>query len=123
MTEENLTPSERITKEIEHLNDWRGEYLARFRQLIHNASPDLTEDWKWGSAVFVCKSNVLSCGIMKEHVKLNFFQGAQLEDPDNLFNAGLEAKKSRGIDFRRGDEVDVPALTKLIQAAVELNKK
>lgn len=123
MSDGNLTPSQLITNRIESLNDWRGEMLARFRQLINEASPELKEDWKWESAVFTHNGNVVACGIMKEHVKLNFFKGAQLDDPAGLFNAGLEAKKTRGIDFHEGDEVDTAALTKLIQAAVALNKK
>jgi hypothetical protein len=97
MSDGNLTPSQLITNRIESLNDWRGEMLARFRQLINEASPELKEDWKWESAVFTHNGNVVACGIMKEHVKLNFFKGAQLDDPAGLFNAGLEAKKRGGL--------------------------
>jgi hypothetical protein len=117
-----MTPSEQITRQIQDLPDWRGTMLAQLRQLIHEAYPDIIEEWKWDTAVFATKGNVVACGVFKDHVKLNFFKGAQLEDPHGLFNAGLEAKKSRGIDFHEGDELDTAALKQLIQAAVALNE-
>ena len=117
-----MNPSEQITQQIEELNDWRGELLARLRELVHEAYPDFGEEWKWGSAVWTHNGNVVAGGVFKEHVKLNFFKGVQLEDPQGLFNAGLEAKKSRGIDFHKGDEIDAAALKELIQAAAALNE-
>jgi hypothetical protein len=118
-----MEASERIDQQIEELTDWRGEMLARLRAIVHEAYPDIGEDWKWETAVFTHKGNVVAAGVFKEHVKLNFFKGALLDDPNGLFNAGLEAKKTRGIDFHEGDEVDTAALKELIQAAVALNKK
>jgi hypothetical protein len=118
-----MTPSERIDQQIEELTDWRGPVLARLRAIVHEAYPDIGEDWKWETAVFTHKGNVVAAGVFKEHVKLNFFKGALLDDPHGLFNAGLEAKKTRGIDFHEGDEVDTAALKELIQAGVALNKK
>jgi len=117
-----LTPSQEIDKQIKDLgNDWRGKMLARLRKLILSASPDLTEDWKWGTAVFVSKGNVVAAGIFKDHVKLNFFKGASLKDPKKLFNAGLEAKTSRGIDLTEKSKIDEAALKDLIREAVALN--
>lgn len=117
-----LTPSQEIDKQIKDLgNDWRGKMLVRLRKLILSASPDLSEDWKWGTAVFVCKGNVVAAGIFKDHVKLNFFKGASLQDPKKLFNAGLEAKGSRGIDLTENSKIDEAALRELIREAVALN--
>lgn len=117
-----LTPTQEIDRQIKELgNDWRGKLLARLRKLILSASPDLSEDWKWGTAVFVCKGNVVAAGIFKDHVKLNFFKGASLKDPKKLFNAGLEAKGSRGIDLAENSKIDEAALKELIREAVALN--
>ncbi|MFN8425974.1 MAG: DUF1801 domain-containing protein [Anaerolineales bacterium] len=117
-----LTPSQEIDRQIKELgSDWRGKMLARLRKLILSASPDLSEDWKWGAAVFVCKGNVVAAGIFKDHVKLNFFKGASLKDPKKLFNAGLEAKDSRGIDLTEKSKIDEVALKELIREAVALN--
>ena len=117
-----LTPSQEIDKQIKDLgSDWRGKMLARLRKLILYASSDLTEDWKWGTAVFVSKGNVVAAGIFKDHVKLNFFKGASLKDPRKLFNAGLEAKASRGIDIHESDKIDETALKELIREEVTLN--
>ncbi|HQU35122.1 MAG: DUF1801 domain-containing protein [Anaerolineae bacterium] len=118
----SLTPSQEIDRQIKELgSDWRGKLLARMRKLILSATSDLTEDWKWGTAVFVSKGNVVAAGIFKDHVKLNFFKGASLKDPKKLFNAGLEAKGSRGIDLTENSKIDEAALKELIREAVALN--
>jgi hypothetical protein len=116
-----MNASERIDKQIAELADWRGHMLARLRKLILEADPDITEEWKWETAVWSHQGLVCSAGTFKQTVKLNFFQGAFLEDPQKLFNAGLDAKKTRAIDFREGDAVDEPALKELIRAAVAHN--
>ena len=118
---DTLTPSQHIDKAITDLPDWRGKLLARLRKLIREASPELTEDWKWDTPVFAQKGNVVAVGIFKGHVKLNFFKGASLADPKGLFNAGLEAKTSRGIDLAEGDPIDEAALKNLVRTAVALN--
>ncbi len=100
-----LTPSQLITNQIAGLADWRGQLLARLRQLIHEATPDITEEWKWDTAVWSHKGNVIAAGAFMDHVKLNFFKGASLDDPQGLFNAGLEAKATRAIDFSEGDDI------------------
>ena len=114
-------PSELITRQIEELGDWRGQLLAQLRKLILDAAPEVTEEWKWCTAVWVHKGNVVAAGAFKDHVKLNFFKGATLEDPTGLFNAGFEAKATRAIDFHEGDKINVAALKELVRAAVALN--
>lgn len=116
------SPSEIISDYIASLPDWRGNLLAQLRKTILEAAPDLVEEWKWDTPVFSHKGNVVATGVFKDHVKLNFFKGASLKDPKKLFNAGLEAKATRGIDLFEGDKVDVSALKELIRAAVEFNK-
>ncbi|MGH9947383.1 MAG: DUF1801 domain-containing protein [Pyrinomonadaceae bacterium] len=116
-----MKPSEQIDEQIADLNDWRGEMIAKLRKLIHSADPDIVEDWKWNTAVFVHKGNVCALGAFKDHVKINFFKGASLQDPNGLFNAGLDAKASRSIDLYKGDKIDAKALTGVLQEAVALN--
>jgi len=120
-SKDGLTPSQRITNQIAELADWRGKMLARLRQLILEAAPDITQEWKWDTAVWSQKGLVCSAGVFKDHVKLNFFKGASLKDPKGLFNAGLEAKATRAIDFSEGDNIDASALKELIRAAVAHN--
>jgi hypothetical protein len=120
-SKDNLTPSQHIDNQINELADWRGEILARLRKLILDAAPELTEEWKWGTAVWSQKGNVVSAGAFKDHVKLNFFKGASLKDPGGLFNAGLDAKATRGIDFHEGDEINESALKELVREAVAYN--
>ena len=118
---DNLTPSEHIDKAIKDLPDWRGELIARVRRLIQDAVPEITEEWKWDTPVWSFKGNVVAAGAFKDHVKLNFFKGASLDDPKGLFNAGLDAKATRAIDFGEGDAIDEAALKDLIRAAVAQN--
>ena len=118
---DEMTPSEHITSYIEELADWRGEMLARLRNLVREADPDLREEWKWDTPVWSQKGNVLALSAFKDHVKLNFFKGAFLIDPKGIFNAGLEAKTTRAIDLNEGEEIDYSALKDLIRAAVTYN--
>ncbi|TAK11065.1 MAG: DUF1801 domain-containing protein [Anaerolineae bacterium] len=115
-----MNASEQITHLIGDLADWRGELLARLRKQILDAAPELVEDWKWDTPVWTHKGNVVAVGIFKDHVRLNFFKGASLPDPKKLFNAGLEAKTSRGIDLHKGESVNAAALKALVRAAVAL---
>lgn len=85
-----MTPSEQITSRIKTLADWRGKTLAPLRTLIGAAAPDLAEDWKWNTPVWKGRGNVLAVGAFADHVKINFFKGASLDDPKRLFNAGLD---------------------------------
>jgi hypothetical protein len=113
--------SQLITNQIAELGDWRGQLLARLRKIILDAASDLTEEWKWGTAVWTNKGLVCSAGAFKDHVKINFFKGAFLKDPKRLFNAGLDAKTTRAIDFWKDDKIDESALKSLIRAAVAYN--
>lgn len=117
----STAPSHLITKQIAELADWRGELLAWLRTLILKAAPILTEEWKWGTAVWSHNGLVCSVGAFKDHVKLNFFKGASLKDPKRLFNSGLDAKATRAIDFHKGDDINESALKDLIRAAVAYN--
>src|SRR5712692_8825415 len=103
-------PSEQIDKQIADLPDWRGQTMAHLRAIINGADPNLKEEWKWGTPVWADKGNVVALGAFKEHVKINFFKGAFLEDPQGLFNGGLDAKQTRSIDLSEGDAVDEQAL-------------
>jgi hypothetical protein len=116
-----MKPSERIDQQIAELADWRGQMIARLRKLILEADPDISEEWKWETAVWAHKGLVCAVGAFKQTVKMNFFLGASLEDPHTLFNAGLDAKKTRAIDFHEGDTVDESALKDLIRTAVAHN--
>jgi hypothetical protein len=118
-----MQPSALIDKQIADLPGWRGQMYARLRKLIHEAGPNLSEEWKWGTGVWASNGMVCSVGAFKDHMKINFFKGASLPDPHGLFNSGLEAKASRSIDFYEGDEIDEPALKELIRAAADYNKK
>lgn len=100
---------------------WKGEACARLRALIHEAAPEIVEDWKWGVPVYGHRANVVATGVMKAAVKVNVFKGASLPDPAGLFNAGLEAKTSRAIDLAEGQWLDEDAFKALIRAAVEAN--
>ena len=120
-SDDGLTPSQLITNQIAELADWRGNLLARLRKLILAAAPDVTEEWKWGTAVWSHKGNVVAIGAFKDHLKINFFKGASLQDPKGLFNAGLDAKATRAIDLHEGDKINEAALKDLIRAAVALN--
>lgn len=120
-SKENMAASEHIDNYIKEVGDWRGKMLTRLRKLIMEASPELTEEWKWDTPVWSYKGNVVAAGVFKDHVKLNFFKGAFLEDPNGLFNAGLDAKATRAIDFSEGDEIDETALQNRVRAAVSYN--
>jgi hypothetical protein len=120
-TKDGLTPSEHIDTAINDLSDWRGKMIAHLRRLIQDAVPEITEEWKWDTPVWSYKGNVVSAGAFKDHVKLNFFKGASLADPKGLFNAGLDAKATRAIDFSEGEKVDEAALKDLVRAAVSYN--
>ena len=120
-SKDTMSASQHIDKYIQDLGDWRGEMIARFLKLVLDADPNLTEEWKWDTPVWSHKGNVVAAGVFKDHVKLNFFKGALLEDPNKLFNAGLDAKTSRGIDFHEGEKFDESALQDLVRTAVAQN--
>ena len=116
-----MSASEQIDKQIAELSDWRGKMFVRLRKLIHEADPEIVEEWKWSTAVFSYKGMVCALGAFKDHIKLNFFKGASLEDKKKLFNAGLDAKATRAIDFQENDKINEAALKDLVRAGVTLN--
>jgi hypothetical protein len=116
-----MSASEQIDKRITELGDWRGKVMSQLRRIIHEAAPDIVEEWKWDTPVFSQNGNIVAVGSFQDHVKLNFFKGASLEDPYHLFNAGLEAKATRAIDIYEGNVIDEAALKELILSAVALN--
>jgi len=115
-----MDASQLIDNRIAELNDWRGKTIARLRKLIRDAVPDIVEEWKWDTPIWSRNGNVVAAGAFHDHVKLNFFHGAMLED-HHLFNAGLDAKATRAIDIFEGDKLDEGALKDLVRAAAELN--
>jgi hypothetical protein len=117
-----MNASKLIDRQIADIADWRGKTLARLRKIVHEADPDITEEWKWGTGVFSHEGMVCALAPFTDHVKLNFFEGASLEDPHKLFNAGLEAKATRAIDLYETDKISESALKDLIRAAVAYNK-
>lgn len=118
-----MTASERITRRIAELGDWRGVTLARMRGLIRRAVPDVVETWKWmGTPVWECDGILCTGETYKSVVKLTFAKGASLPDPTRLFNASLEGGTRRAIDIREGDTVDADAFQELVQQAVAWNR-
>jgi hypothetical protein len=110
-----------IDGQIAMLDDWRGEMLAQLRKLVLEADPEITEEWKWDTAVWARQGLVCSAGVFKDHVKLNFFKGASIKDPLSLFNAGLDAKATRAIDFKEGDRINEAGLKDLVRTAAAYN--
>lgn len=115
-----MTPSELIDKQIADYPDWRGEIMTKLRALIHEVDPGITEEWKWGTGVYTHNSMVCAVSAFKNHVKMNFFKGAQLKDRHSLFNAGLDAKIMRSIDLHEENTIKNSELKNLIREAVAL---
>ena len=114
---------------INELGDWRGKALAKVRTIIHEADPEIVEEWKWakptspGTPVFSHRGIVCTAETYKNAVKMTFAKGAALPDPSHLFNASLEGNVRRAIDIHEGERIDEGALKDLIRAAVALNLK
>ena len=117
------TASEAIDAKIEALGDWRGETLARVRELIHAADPEVIEEVKWRGVPVWSHAGILCTGeTYKKAVKLTFAKGAALEDPTGLFNSSLEGNVRRAIDIHEGEALDAEAFKTLIRAAAALNQ-
>jgi hypothetical protein len=118
-----------IDRKIEELGDWRGKALAKVREIIHTADPEIVEEWKWAKAtspgipVWSHGGIVCTGETYKNAVKMTFAKGAALKDPSGLFNSSLDGNVRRAIDIHEGDKVDEAALKDLIRAAVALNLK
>lgn len=115
--------SESITQRIAELGDWRGRTLARMRKLIHDADPEVVEEWKWmGTPIWSDHGIICTGESYKQVVKLTFAKGASLEDPDRLFNSSLDGNVRRAIDIREGEQVDATAFKALVRRAVTFNR-
>ncbi len=120
--------SSKITKRTQEFDDWRGETLARLRQLILQADPEMQEEWKWvkptnpGVPVWSHDGGVCTGEVYKAVVKLTFFRGATVKDPKGLFNSSLEGNVRRAIDFHEGEKINAAAFKQLIKDAVAANK-
>ena len=111
-----------IDERIKELGDWRGKTLAKVREIIHEADPEIVEEWKWmGTPVFSHSGIVCTGETYKSVVKLTFAKGASLKDPAGLFNSSLDGNVRRAIDIHEGEKINEAALKKLIRAAVDLN--
>ena len=121
------SPSQEIDQRIRDLDDWRGPVLNRMRELIHEADPEVVEEWKWvkesspGTPVWSHDGGICTGEAYKQVVKLTFFHGASLKDPARLFNSSLGGNTRRAIDIREDDAIDEPAFKELIRAAVAFN--
>ena len=124
-----ISASTLIDDKIKELRDWRGKTLAKVRDIIHAADPEMVEEWKWvkattpGTPVFSHGGIVCTGETYKNVVKMTFARGAALKDPSGLFNSSLAGNVRRAIDIHEGDKVDEAALKDLIRAAVALNLK
>ena len=122
MSGESDNASAKITQRIEALGDWRGETLSRMRKLIHDADPEVLEEWKWmGTPIFSHDGIICTGESYKSVVKLTFAKGASLPDPAKLFNSSLDGNVRRAIDIHEGEKIDANAFKALIRAAVALN--
>ena len=116
-----------IDAKIKELGDWRGKTLAKVREIMHEADPEIVEEWKWakptnpGTPVFSHGGIVCTGETYKNVVKMTFAKGAALQDPTRLFNSSLDGNVRRAIDIREGDKIDEAALKDLVRAAVALN--
>jgi len=111
-----------IDERIKELGDWRGRTLAKVRDLIHEADPEIVEEWKWmGTPVFSHAGIVCTGETYKNVVKMTFAKGAALGDPAHLFNSSLDGNVRRAIDIHQGDNIHEAALKNLIREAVALN--
>ncbi|HXC53082.1 MAG TPA: DUF1801 domain-containing protein [Candidatus Limnocylindrales bacterium] len=116
--------SQSIDGKINELGDWRGKTLADVRRIIHDADPQIVEEWKWrGTPVWSHDGIVCTGETYKSVVKMTFANGAALEDPCGLFNSSLDGNVRRAIDIHEGDAIDETALKDLIRAAVALNRE
>jgi len=116
--------AKKIDARIDELGDWRGEMLARIRELMKQAEPDVVEEWKWRGVPVWYRNGMLCTGeTYKNHVKVTFAKGASLDDPSGLFNSSLDGNTRRAIDIDENDQLDEKAFTALVRADVELNSR
>jgi hypothetical protein len=113
-----------IDEKIKVLGDWRGKTFAKVRQIIHQADPEIVEEWKWRGTPVWSHGGIVCTGETYKHVvKMTFAKGAALKDPSGLFNSSLDGNVRRAIDIHEGEKINEAALKDLIRAAVALNLK
>jgi hypothetical protein len=117
-------PKELIDRFIENLTDWRGKILAKVRGLIHEADPEILEEWKWrGAPVWSHDGIVIVGNAFMGKVKLVFYRGANISDPDHLFNAEMNGNQWRSIEYHEGESINEDSLKKLVRSAIEFNQE
>lgn len=114
-----MKKSELVDEKIAKLTDWLGKMCSQLRDLIFEVDPEIFEEWKWKTPTYTKNGNVCSIGVFKDHIKLNFFKGAEFSDVNDLFNAGLDSKSSRGIDFTKNDQIDKEKVMNLVHVAIK----
>lgn len=116
------SPAELIEARIAELPAWQGALLARIRQVVRAADPEIVEEWKWNTPVWSCHGILCTGETYKKVVKLTFAKGASLDDPKRLFNSSLDGNTRRALDVAEGTDLDEPALKALVRRAVAFNK-
>jgi len=120
--EKEQNPTERVEELINSLQGWKKKQIEDIRNTIMKTKKGIIEEWKWSTPVWSYKGSLVSVCAFKDHIKLNFFQGAKLEEYSSSINAGLDAKKSRAIDYFEKDTVDQELLKKMILIAIKINE-
>jgi len=121
-SDEGRLAAELISERIAELGDWRGTTLARMRALIHEADPEVVEEWKWMGTPIWSHDGIICTGeSYKSLVKLTFAKGASLADPKKLFNSSLDGNVRRAIDIHEGEQIDAAAFKALVREAIALN--
>lgn len=118
------SPSQKIDDLIAELDDWRHDTFSEIRKIIKAADPAVVEEWKWMGTPVWYRDGIVACANpLKGKVKLTFQQGAFLPDPKKLFNASLDGRQRRAIDFFEKDKIDKAALKALVLAAIRFNRE
>lgn len=117
-----MTTAEKVDKRIAELSDWQAALYRELRDIVNKSDPDIKEEWKWNTLVWTAGHLVCAVSAFKTAVKINFFQGALLNDPGQLINNGLDSKEHRAIDFHEGETIDRAAVSDLVKQAVTLAK-
>lgn len=118
-----MNTNSKIDEYLASLSGWQQANLAAFRQAVHEVVPDVEEAWKWSVPVFLANGKmVCAMSTFKDHTKYNFFEGAELDDPHELFNSGLDSKQHRSINLSEGQKVDTEQLKNLIAQAAARTK-
>jgi hypothetical protein len=117
----DLNGSDRITQLISDLKSWHGQTLAQIRKIILDAEPDIREEWKWGTPVWSKGGSICNAVLYKRSIKLNFYQGSSLVDPNGLFNHVTDESAERSITIQKGETIDEQAFQELIREAITFN--